>query len=43
MDHTAASFVFDQAGKVRLYVRMGQKMELTASDVKQLLVGAKTS
>jgi protein SCO1 len=37
MDHTAASFVFDQAGKVRLYVRMGQKMEATASDVKQLL------
>jgi protein SCO1 len=42
MDHTAASFVFDQTGKVRLYVRMGQKMELTASDVKQLLVGAKS-
>jgi protein SCO1 len=41
MDHTAASFVFDQTGKVRLYVRMGQKMEQTASDVKQLLASAK--
>ncbi len=37
MDHTAASFVFDQTGKVRLYVRMGQTVEKTASDVKQLL------
>lgn len=37
MDHTAASFVFDKEGKVRLYVRPGQGPEAIASDIKQLL------
>ena len=37
MDHTAASFVFDKEGKVRLYVRPGQGPEAIAADIKQLL------
>lgn len=37
MDHSAASFVFDQEGKVRLYVRMGQPIDKTVADVQRLL------
>jgi protein SCO1 len=37
MDHTAASYVFDKEGKVRLYVRPGQGPEAIAADIKQLL------
>ncbi|HEU4852779.1 MAG TPA: SCO family protein [Telluria sp.] len=37
MDHTAASFVFDKEGKVRLYVRPGQGPAAIAADIKQLL------
>jgi len=36
-DHTAASFVFDSEGRVRLYVRGGLGAESLAKDVKQLL------
>lgn len=36
-DHTAASFVFDPEGRVRLYVRGGQGPEALAQDVRQLL------
>jgi len=36
-DHTAASFVFDPEGRVRLYVRGGLGAESLAKDVKQLL------
>lgn len=37
-DHTAASFVFDPEGRVRLYVRGGQGPEALTHDVRQLLL-----
>ncbi len=37
MDHTAGSYVFDAAGKVRLFVRYGSGAEALASDLKALL------
>ena len=37
-DHTAASFIFDPAGRVRLYVRGGQGPEALVHDVRQLLL-----
>jgi protein SCO1/2 len=40
MDHTAGTFVFDPAGRVRLFVRQGGGAEALASDVKLLLAGA---
>jgi protein SCO1/2 len=39
VDHTAASFVFDPQGKVRLYVKYGQGAEPLAHDIR-LLLGA---
>jgi protein SCO1/2 len=40
MDHSAASFVFDPAGKVRLYVPYGGDPKNLAADLKQLLATA---
>ncbi len=37
MDHTAASYVFDRSGKIRLFVRHGQGSEPIVHDIKQLL------
>jgi protein SCO1 len=37
MDHTAATYVFDQNGKVRLYARSGNGAAPIAQDIKQLL------
>ena len=37
MDHSAASFVFDPAGRVRLFVPYGADTKLLTRDVKQLL------
>lgn len=37
MDHTAASYVFDRNGKVRLFVRHGQGPAPLVHDLKQLL------
>ena len=37
MDHSAASFVFDPAGRVRLYQRYGVGAEALAADVRVLL------
>jgi protein SCO1/2 len=37
MDHSAASFVFDPAGRVRLFVPYGADTKLLTGDVKQLL------
>ena len=36
MDHSAASFVFDPAGKVRLYVPYGGDPKVLAADLQQL-------
>ncbi|MFN3860367.1 MAG: SCO family protein [Roseateles sp.] len=41
MDHTAASFVFDTEGRVRVYVRYGAGVEALAHDIKLLLAEAK--
>jgi protein SCO1/2 len=40
MDHSAASFVFDPAGKVRLYVPYGSDTKNLTADLKQLLATA---
>jgi len=40
MDHTAGSYVYDTAGKLRLFTRYGTKPELTATDIRQLLAQA---
>jgi protein SCO1/2 len=37
MDHTAASYVFDRNGKIRLYVRPEQSIEQITQDIKLLL------
>ncbi|MES2899411.1 MAG: SCO family protein [Pseudomonadota bacterium] len=37
MDHTAASYVFDRNGKIRLYVRPDQSIEQITKDIKLLL------
>lgn len=37
MDHTAASYVFDPQGRIRLYVQYGQKTEAIVHDLKILL------
>jgi len=39
MDHTAASYVFDPQGRVRLFVRHGQGTEPIVHDLKALLAG----
>jgi protein SCO1/2 len=39
MDHTAASYVFDPKGRVRLFTRYGSGLDGLTSDVKQLLAG----
>ena len=37
MDHTAGSYVFDPAGKVRLFVRYGAGADALTTDIKALL------
>jgi len=37
VDHSAGIYVFDKAGKVRLYMSYGEKSADMASDIKQLL------
>ncbi len=37
IDHTAASYVFDREGNVRLFVRYGQPVDAVISDIKRLL------
>jgi protein SCO1/2 len=37
VDHTAASFVFDKAGRIRLYTRYNQGADKLAADLRQLL------
>jgi protein SCO1 len=39
MDHSAASFVFDPSGRVRLYVPYGGDPKILAADIKQLAAG----
>lgn len=37
IDHTAGAYVFDTEGRIRLFVRYGQKPEAWVSDFRQLL------
>ena len=37
MDHTAASFIFDKAGRVRVYARYGSGAQALTDDIKLLL------
>ena len=39
MDHSAASFVFDPSGRVRLFVPYGADPKVLAGDIRQLLAG----
>lgn len=39
MEHTAASFIFDPQGRIRLYVRPGQSAQAMADDIRLLLKG----
>jgi protein SCO1 len=39
VDHLAGSYVYDPAGRLRLYVRHGQLPDAIAADVKLLLAG----
>jgi protein SCO1/2 len=40
MDHSAASFVFDPQGRLRLYTRYGTGAQALADDLKQLLAAS---
>jgi protein SCO1/2 len=40
MDHSAASFVYDPLGRLRLYTRYGSGAQALADDLKQLLATA---
>lgn len=41
MDHTAASFIFDTEGRVRVYARYGSGAQPLADDIKLLLAESK--
>jgi protein SCO1/2 len=40
IDHTAATYVYDTQGRIRLFVRHGQTLSLLG-DVKQLIAEAR--
>lgn len=40
MDHSAGTYVFDPAGRIRLYGRYGSSVKVLADDIHQLLAGA---
>ncbi|CAM5792516.1 SCO family protein [Ottowia pentelensis] len=40
VDHTAASYVYDPQGRLRLFVRYGTSLQDWTDDIKQLLGGA---
>ena len=39
VDHTAGTYVYDPQGRIRLYVRHGERPETIAADIKLLLAG----
>lgn len=41
MDHTAASFIFDTEGRIRIFSRYGSGAEALSQDIQTLLVEAK--
>lgn len=40
MDHSAATYIYDPAGRLRLYARYGSPVAEVAADIRQLLQGA---
>ncbi len=40
IDHTAATYIFDPQGRVRLFVRHGQDAAAVLKDIRQLIAGA---
>ncbi len=40
IDHTAATYVFDPQGRVRLFIRHGQDPAAVLNDIRQLIAGA---
>jgi len=40
MDHTAGSYVFDEAGRLRLFTKYGSGAEALAADLKNLIASA---
>jgi protein SCO1 len=40
MDHSAGTFIYDPQGRPRVYVSYGQKAEVYAHDIRQLLAAA---
>jgi protein SCO1/2 len=39
IDHTAGTYVFDPQGRLRLFVKHGEKPDLVAADIRLLLAG----
>lgn len=39
VDHSTGTYVFDPQGRLRLYVKHGEKPELIAGDIRKLLAG----
>jgi protein SCO1/2 len=39
IDHSAGTYVFDPQGRIRLYIRHGEKPEVVAADLRLLLAG----
>ena len=39
VDHTAGSYVYDPQGRLRLYIKHGEKPEVIAKDLKLLIAG----
>jgi protein SCO1/2 len=39
VDHSTGTYVFDPQGRLRLYVKHGEKPELIAADLKRLIAG----
>ena len=39
VDHSAGSYVYDQQGRLRLYIKHGEKPEVIANDLKLLIAG----
>lgn len=39
IDHSTGTYVYDPAGKLRLYVKHGEKPEVIAADIRKLLAG----
>ena len=39
VDHSTGTYVFDPQGRLRLYVKHGEKPELIAADIRKLIAG----